>query len=111
VSADGCFTYDLVDGKSFSSVTTATIAIRTCTDAPLVRVESYTTNEDTTLTRSALLDVLSNDSDSQYIMSVPHTHPSLPDTDAVSLQSVQPAHNVLGVTVTATINWFSGTRN
>jgi hypothetical protein len=97
VSADDCFTYDLLGGRSFSSVTTATITIQTCTDAPLIRVENYTTNEDTTLTLSTLLDVLSDDSDSQYIMSVPHAHPSLPAAAAVSLQSVQPAHNVSGM--------------
>src|SRR5205823_6131933 len=56
------FTYKASDGRADSNVATVTIAVNAVNDAPVANPDSYSTNEDTTLT-VATPGVLGNDSD------------------------------------------------
>jgi VCBS repeat-containing protein len=58
------FTYKANDGTLDSNVATVTIAVTAVDDAPVASNDSYSTNEDTTLTIAAP-GVLSNDSDAE----------------------------------------------
>lgn len=57
------FTYAVDDGTSTSSPTTVTIAIEAVNNAPTAVADSYTVDEDTTLTVSIAEGVLANDTD------------------------------------------------
>lgn len=57
------FTYEVSDGSLTSAVATVTISVVAVNDIPVAVADSYTTAEDTPLTRNALTGVLSNDTD------------------------------------------------
>ena len=56
------FTYQANDGSADSNVATVTITVNAVNDAPVAASDSYSTNEDVTLTVSAS-GVLANDTD------------------------------------------------
>ncbi len=62
-SLDDTFTYVASDGSLTSNVATVTITVNGVNDTPIVKSESYTTAEDTTLQVSAFAGVLANDRD------------------------------------------------
>lgn len=55
------FTYRATDGSAFSPPATVTIQIAPVDDAPIATNDSYSTPEDTTLTRPAATGILAND--------------------------------------------------
>ena len=57
------FTYYVTDGTLTSATTTVTITVNSVVDAPVAGTDSYTVNEDNTLTVDAANGVLSNDTD------------------------------------------------
>jgi len=57
------FTYQANDGLENSNTATVTITVDPVNDAPVAVADTYTTNEDTTLSRNAAEGLLSNDSD------------------------------------------------
>ena len=57
------FTYRASDGTAQSAVTTVSIVVTAVNDPPVGAADSYTVDEETTLTRTAAQGVLANDSD------------------------------------------------
>src|SRR5439155_6633288 len=57
------FTYQANDGVASSNVATVAITVNGVNDAPVAVNDSYSTNEDTTLTVAAGSGVLGNDTD------------------------------------------------
>src|SRR5262249_24906559 len=81
------FTYVISDGALESTPALVNLLITGVNDAPVAHTDSYTTNEDTTLTVTAALGVLANDSDIDASDSLSVTLPPLsaPAHGAVSL--------------------------
>ncbi|WP_221797202.1 beta strand repeat-containing protein [Oceanobacter mangrovi] len=57
------FTYEVSDGNGGTAQATVTITVDPVNDAPVAVNDSYSTNEDTTLTTTLANDILGNDSD------------------------------------------------
>ena len=57
------FTYKANDGNADSNVATVSLTVNSVNDAPAAVGDSYSTNEDTALTKAAAAGVLSNDTD------------------------------------------------